>query len=310
MASRTSAAAAADEGSDSGWHALTMRAHDGLELFARDYGPRDSGAVPALCLAGLTRNSRDFHELALALSRDARAPRRVLCPDYRGRGRSARDRRWRNYSIPVELADTLDLLVAAGIERAGIVGTSRGGLIAMALAAARPGAVAGVVLNDIGPEISGTGLARIKSYVGSIPEQPDWRSAARFLRRMAGDAFPGRNEEAWLTQARKIFVERDGRIVPDFDPGLARTLDSVDLTRPLPTLWHQFDALAGVPVLVLRGTNSDVLTADAARRMAAHHPDCTLVEVPFAGHAPLLVDDASLRTVAEFFRRLDRRAAG
>lgn len=291
-----------------GWTPFTFSARDGLALFARDYGPRDATAVPALCLSGLTRNSRDFHELAAALAGDAKAPRRVLCPDYRGRGRSARDRDWSNYSVPVELGDVLDLMVAAGVARAGIVGTSRGGLIAMALAAVRPGALAGVVLNDIGPEISATGIARIKSYVGNIPEHPDWPSAARFLKAMAGDSFPGRDDRDWLRQAHKIFAERDGRVVPDFDPNLVRTLDGIDLSKPLPTMWLQFDALAGVPVLVVRGANSDVLTAEAAAAMAGRHPGLEVAEVPDAGHAPFLDDTSTIGRIVAFFRRLDRLA--
>src|ERR687898_1755817 len=144
---------------------LFVSAFDGLRLYSRDYGPRFARALPVVCLPGLARTSADFHDLALALSQDGKRPRRVLALDYRGRGRSAYDRDWRNYDLKVELADVLGVLAAAGIEEAVFVGTSRGGLIAMALAAARPAAVRGAVLNDIGPVIEGRGLVRIRGYV-------------------------------------------------------------------------------------------------------------------------------------------------
>ncbi len=154
---------------EEGYADLFVSAFDGLKLYARDYGSRHAPALPVVCLPGLARNSADFHDLALALSRDERRPRRVLSLDYRGRGRSDYDRNWRNYDLKVELDDVLQVLTVAGIHEAAVIGASRGGLIAMALAAERPALLRGVVLNDIGPVIEGKGLARIRGYVGSCP---------------------------------------------------------------------------------------------------------------------------------------------
>lgn len=289
-----------------GWTAFTCRARDGLELFARDYGSRLLDTTPVLCLPGLTRNSRDFHELAVALSQDGKAPRRVVAMDFRGRGRSAWDRNWKNYAVPVELADVLDLMVAAGLEHAAIVGTSRGGLVAMAMGAVRPAVIAGVVLNDIGPELAAKGLARIKSYVGKVPAQPDWRAAARFLKTMNEASFPAATEADWMRLARKQLVERKGQIVPDYDPALARTLEAIDLSQPQPTAWPQFKSLGGVPMMVIRGENSDLLTAETVAAMKQRRKGMETLTVADSGHAPFLDDTPTINAIATFIRRLDK----
>src|SRR5262249_11382232 len=148
---------------------LTIRAPDGLRLHARRYGVRSDATLPVLCLPGLARTAEDFAELAVALATDAAEPRCVVAMDYRGRGDSEYDRDYTNYSLPVELGDVLALMTALELGPAIVVGTSRGGILAMLLAAQRPGALAGVVLNDIGPVIEPQGLMRIKSYVGKLP---------------------------------------------------------------------------------------------------------------------------------------------
>ena len=148
---------------------LFVSAADGLHLYALDYGPQAGGALPVICLPGLARTSEDFHDLAEALSGDPVHPRRVLSLDYRGRGRSEWDKDWHNYDIKVELNDTLQVLTAAGIERAIFIGTSRGGLITMALSAVSPELIAGAILNDVGPILETNGLMRIRSYVGKLP---------------------------------------------------------------------------------------------------------------------------------------------
>ena len=158
---------------------LFVSAADGLRLFARDYGPRTGTALAVVCLPGLARTCADFHELALSLSQDGKPSRRVLALDYRGRGRSEYDRDWRNYDLKVELADVLAVLTAASIEEAMFVGTSRGGLLTMALSAARPALLRGAVLNDIGPVIEGRGLARIRGYVGKLPAPRRLRRGGR-----------------------------------------------------------------------------------------------------------------------------------
>lgn len=294
-------------GSDA-WHPFTFRARDGLALFARDYGPRESGLTPLVCLAGLSRNSSDFAELAEFINKGNHLKRRVLCLDYRGRGRSDRDPDWRNYTPATEMWDTLDMMAAADVGHACLLGTSRGGLIAMLMAAARPAALAGVILNDIGPEIGPAGLARIISYVGKLPQPADWDQAGQIIKEASGGQFPKLSDANWQAQARKIYTERDGKLVADYDTSLAKGLAEVDLGQPLPSMWPQFEALANIPLLVIRGANSDILTSDTLDEMKRRNPSLQAHTVADAGHAPLLADDATQKRILDFVRALDRHA--
>jgi pimeloyl-ACP methyl ester carboxylesterase len=189
---------------------LFVSAADGLRLFARDYGPRTSTALAVVCLPGLARTSADFHELALSLSQDGKRSRRVLALDCRGRGRSEYDRDWRNYDVKVELADVLAVLTAASIEEAAFVGTSRGGLLTMALSAARPALLRGAVLNDIGPVIEGRGLARIRGYVGKLPAPADYGEAIDILKKLMSAQFTALSAEEWRSWAEATWKEENG----------------------------------------------------------------------------------------------------
>ena len=160
---------------------IFVTAQDGLKLHVRSYGPRLAAALPVVCLPGLARTVADFEALATALAGDSKTPRRVLALDSRGRGKSDYDRNPANYNLQVELADVLAMLTALGIGRAVFVGTSRGGILTMLLAAARPTAIAGCVLNDIGPVIDSKGLMRIKSYVGKLPQPGKLPRGSRHL---------------------------------------------------------------------------------------------------------------------------------
>jgi pimeloyl-ACP methyl ester carboxylesterase len=288
-----------------GYAELFVSASDGLRLFAREYGPRGSAALPVVCLPGLARTSADFHALALALSRDERLPRRVLALDYRGRGRSDHDPNSRNYDIRVELNDVLHVAAVAGIERALFVGTSRGGIIAMGLAAARPTLLGGAILNDIGPVIEREGLARIRGYIGKLPEPADYAEAVEILKDLMGPQFPAATEDDWQDYARGTWVEADGRLRLAYDPALMKPLESIDLDGPLPQLWPYFEGLKRVPVLALRGQNSDLFSTETLAAMSKAHPNLEAVTVPGQGHAPLLRDREHIDRIKEFVARVE-----
>jgi len=287
------------DGEGSLWHSFVCSADDGLRLHNRVYGPLHGTSLPVVCLPGLARTAADFHELATLLAA-GNAPRRVLAMDYRGRGRSQRDSDWRNYDVRVELADVLSVLTAAGIHRAVFVGTSRGGLISMAMGSARPGLLAGVVLNDIGPVIEGKGLARIKGYVGKLPVPANLGDAVAILRRIADQQFPGLSDAEWERYARRTWKMVEGRYEPDYDPALMNGLAAIDIEQPIPALWPHFDTLKGLPLLSIRGALSDLFSADTQEAMAVRHGDMQQWVVPGQGHAPLLGDDETLRKLAEF----------
>ncbi|MBF9232242.1 alpha/beta fold hydrolase [Microvirga alba] len=275
---------------------LFVSAADGLQLYARDYGPELGGALPVVCLPGLARTSEDFHDLAEALSNDSARPRRVLALDYRGRGRSEWDKDWRNYDVRIELDDTLQVLTVAGIEKAVFVGTSRGGLITMALSAVRPTLLGGAVLNDVGPVLEGQGLIRIRSYVGKLPVPGTMSEAGQVLKQMSDAQFPNFTDAQWEKMARGTWREESGRLVLMYDPKLMKTLETLDLEVPLPVLWPLFGGLSPYPVLAIRGGNSDLLTSETLRGMQESHPRLTAVTVPDQGHAPI-IEGALLGTI-------------
>jgi pimeloyl-ACP methyl ester carboxylesterase len=277
-----------------------VTARDGLRLHVREHGERTAPGLPVVCLPGLARTTQDFEALAGALAGDPRRPRRVLALDYRGRGLSDHDPNPDNYAIPVELEDVLSVLTARGVASAVFVGTSRGGLILMALAAARPGAIAGAILNDIGPVIETKGLMRIKGYVGKLPQPLGFEDGAEILRRLFGGQFPRLGDADWLAAARRTWREQNGRLVLTYDPALARALAAVDPDHPLPPLWPQFDALAAVPLMVIRGANSDLLSAATVEAMRARRRAMSVVEVPDQGHAPLLAEADTIARIADF----------
>lgn len=267
---------------------VRYRSFDGLSLHAVDYGPLLSPWLPVVCLPGLSRTARDFDELATFLAAHRNRPRRVVAFDYRGRGGSDRDPDPAHYTPLVEMTDVLDGMAALDIPRAVIVGTSRGGIITMLMGVARPAVIAGAVLNDIGPAIEPIGLARIKSTVGRTPAPDDWDDAVALLKRLYGLQFTDLGDDDWAVFARMTYRDQDGRPAIDYDPALGRTLDGIEFDRPLPALWKEFATLAGVPVLAIRGENSDLLSAATLEEMARLHPGLETITVAGEGHPPLL----------------------
>jgi len=293
---------------DFGFTSRFVSARDGLKLHLRDYGPLAATTLPVVCLPGFARTAADFHELALALAGEEAAPRRVLTLDYRGRGRSEYDRNWKNYDIRVELDDLMQVLVANGIDEAVFVGTSRGGLLTMALAAARPGVIRGVVLNDIGPVIDARGLLRIRGYVGKLPVPRSFSEGAEILKRLSDQQFPALSEAEWEVMARRTWTDRDGALRPDYDVKLMKVLEELDLEAPLPVLWVYFDGLKTVPMLAIRGANSDLMPEKTLEEMAERHPDCEIYTAPGQGHAPLLGSKDMVRRIGKLIAKAERRS--
>ncbi len=291
----------------SSYRDLFVSAADGLRLYARDYGPDMGDALPVVCLPGLSRTSEDFHDLAQALSGDPYHPRRVLSLDYRGRGRSEWDQDWRNYDVRIELNDALQVLTVAGIEKAVFVGTSRGGLITMALSAARPTLIAGAVLNDVGPVLEAQGLKRIRGYVGKLPAPHTMQEAAQILRQVSGSGFPRYTEQQWEKMARGTWREDGGQLILSYDPNLMRPLEALDLDAPMPDLWPLFEGLKPFPVLSIRGANSDLLTAETLQAMQKRHPRLTALTVPDEGHAPSL-EGRLIQSISQFILEVEASA--
>ena len=278
-------------------------ARDGLQLYARHYPAPSSALRPVLCLPGITRNSRDFDVIATRLSTDPLRARPVFTLDSRGRGRSDHDRDPKHYTVPIEMRDVLDFLTARSLSHVAVLGTSRGGLIAMAMAAAQPSAIGCVILNDIGPVVDHEGLSRIASYIGRVPVPHSWADAGRIVRDMNARQFTRITETEWVDIARQLFNEADGRPIPGYDPQLSNALSVLD--GPMPALWNQFEALKRFPLMVLRGENSDILSAETVEEMQRRHPDITAHVVRWEGHAPWLRDDHTIAEVSTFLARYD-----
>jgi pimeloyl-ACP methyl ester carboxylesterase len=290
-----------------GFASAFVTAQDGLTLHVRCYGSRHASAHAVVCLPGLARTAADFHPLATALAADPANPRLVLALDYRGHGQSQYDRNPKNYAIRVALADLSAVLAALEITSAIFVGTSFGGLLAMMLGALPPIAVTGVILNDIGPVLEPAGLMRIKSYVGKLPIARNFKEGAEILRWLFEAQFTKLSPQDWIAFAQRTWREDDSTLVPTHDPKLARALRRVSLEH-LPTLWDQFDALARIPLMVIRGANSDMLARPTLNEMLARRDQLEVVVVPDQGHAPLLAELKVIRRVAAFVASCDAPA--
>ncbi|MFO1101747.1 MAG: alpha/beta hydrolase [Methylocystis sp.] len=275
---------------------------DGLRLHALDYAAPagNAGLLPVVCLPGLARSADDFDRVARKLQGDGR---RVVALDYRGRGLSDWDPDWRRYDFDVEQKDIAAQLADAGVAQAVFIGTSRGGLHTMRIAARRPGVVRAAALNDIGPKIEHAGLLRIKRYVGRLPPIPSMREAIALMRMTAGVDFSGVSPQEWDSYARLTFIEKDGKVQLRYDPELSHTLDSVKPDVTPEEHWDDFAALAGVPILAIRGANSDILSPEVFDEMARRAPRLEQVLVEGQGHAPLLLDEPTISRIAEFLRK-------
>lgn len=271
---------------------------DGLSLYYRSYGDPLSPKTPVLCLPGLARNSRDFHRPAERLCGD----RWVLCPDYRGRGRSDYDPDSDNYQPATYIGDIRHLLAAAGMHHAVVIGTSMGGLLACAMGAAMPSVLKGVVLNDIGPDVAEGGLDRIKDYLSRDHPQPDWDSAVKAFKELLPN-LSLRTEEDWRAAAEATWREgEDGILHYDWD---LHIVDPLLKNHPIPDLWALFRSLRNVPVLAIRGGVSDVLLPETFEQMGREHPQIEQVTLDGVGHAPSLTEAESIDAIDRLLIRVE-----
>lgn len=282
------------------WQDRYFSSADGLRLHYRDYAAAVPGRVPVLCLPGLTRNCRDFETVAPRLQRT----RRVLCADLRGRGLSQHDPDWRNYHPGTYVGDVARLLADAGAPRVIILGTSLGGILAMLVAATTPQVLAGVILNDVGPEVAAEGLKRISTYVGKSAPVGSWTEAAAQAKATYGLAWPDATDEDWLGFARRGYTEVDGVPRLAMDPMIGEAVRAAP-AGAAPDLWPVFGALKPIPTLALRGAISDVLSQETFDRMVREKPDLVRVTVARRGHPPLLDEPDSVAAIDAFLAHLD-----
>jgi pimeloyl-ACP methyl ester carboxylesterase len=265
-----------------------------LQLYAREY----PGSGPTiLMMHGLTRNSADFEYLAEKLA----GRYRIIVPEQRGRGNSDRDPDATNYNPATYCADMLALIDRLKLDQPMLIGTSMGGLMAMIMASLRPGAFRAMVLNDVGPVVEQAGIERIASYVGAGTPICDWDDAAAYCRRTNGHAFPEYDNRQWNAFARRLFRENHaGKPELAYDPAIAAGLSSPQPSAVPPDLWPMWYGLAAIPVLVLRGELSDILSDETVKEMARTHPGMRALTVSRVGHAPMLDEPEALSAIKKF----------
>lgn len=283
------------------WEDRYWTSRDGLKLHYRDYAGR-TDRPPLLMLHGLTRNSRDFENVAARHAGDWR----VIAVDFRGRGQSERDPNSAQYLPGTYAGDVLQLLDELDIDKAVFLGTSLGGLVTMIVATVASERIAGVMLNDVGPELDYSGIDRIKTYVGKRVVFRDWDDAADKLKQRTGDVHPRYGRAEWVRFAKRICRETGEGIEFDYDMAIADPFNAGN-TGEVPDAWPYYRALGGRPVLVLRGGTSDLLSDAAAQRMATEIPDVEVVTVPDVGHAPDLDEPEAVEAIDRLLARVLKR---
>lgn len=277
-----------------------LSARDGLKIAGRKYGWSNKDPHPVVCLAGITRNASDFHDLALFLASPKGGNRRVVSIDYRGRGQSDYDSNWKNYTLSVEAEDTIDVITALGLGEINFIGSSRGGLIIMILATMRPGIIKSAVLNDIGPVIDATGLVRIWRTYESETLPSSFEEAARLRERIGKNTSSAFSQTDWEKEAHRLYKMENGKLVLQFDKKLLASLRSINLNERLPDMWPDFAALTRIPTLAIRAENTDILSQETFNTMQMLHSKMTTAVAKDQNHAPILSIGGLEKQISEF----------
>ena len=278
---------------------IFYKSSDGLTLYARDYDD-GTGKPVILGLHGLTRNSADFHDLALHLTDRFR----VITVDQRGRGRSDYDPDPSQYRPDIYCADMFQLLERLQLKQVISIGTSMGGLMTMIMSSQNPDVFRAAIINDIGPEIAPEGLERIKGYVGATRDFASWEDAAEAIKaQQTTEVFPLYAAQDWMAFAKRVCKETaGGRIEFAYDPALALPFKQDDTVSSPVDMWPFFAGLKSIPVLTLRGERSDILSDATLEKMSKSHPNFTTVTIPDIGHAPILTEPDSLAAIDSFLK--------
>ena len=282
---------------------LYFKSRDDLQLFAKEY-VNSSANEKILCLHGITRNCSDFEGLCENLKDDYH----VIAADQRGRGKSDYDPNFDNYFVGTYVIDMFTLLDNQSIEEVFVIGTSMGGIMAMMMAVAQPKRIKGIVLNDIGPEVDESGLDRIKSYLGKSSPVNNWEEATAHAKKINALAFPDFTNNDWLSFAKRLYRENENG-VPElaYDPAIAKPLANTGEAAAPPDLWSMFEALTDIPMLLIRGELSDILSSECVSEMQHRKPDMVYQEITNRGHAPMLDEAESLSAIKKFLSSLSSR---
>jgi len=278
-------------------------AKDGLKLAGRKYGWSNTDDCPIICLTDLARNSSDFHELALFLVSEEGGSRRVLTIDYRGRGQSEHDKQTSNYSIDTEADDVLAFATSLNIGHFDIIGTARGGIIAMMFGGMRAGSLRRIILNDIGPALDAGGLVHMKKLYEQFKLCKSLDQVTSVLTAFGGRHSPALPQSYWQLEASRLFEEKDGKLVAQNDPFISSVISDMDLDARPASFWQQFQGISKMPVMLIRGKLSELLTTETTSKMQQVHKTMQIIEVEGQGHAPKLEMDDLPQKIAQFLNQ-------
>lgn len=300
--------ALADQLSLQSWHDIHFTSYDGISLYGRHY-PGEAHRRPLLCLANITENSRSFDPLAQAISTHEQGQHPVYTLDFRGRGLSENDPNWKNYTPMIEMLDVINFMALNRLHRPVILASGWSGVIVMMMAVMHSAMLGPVIFNDTGPKLETNGLIRAQAFIGRLPVPSSWRKAAEQIKELNKNNFTDLTQDDWLRLAHQQYNEVEGRPHTAYDANLEKSLMMVDVTKGTPTMWEQFDALNHVPILAIRGENSDVLSKKTLEDMFYRHPNLQMFTVANEGHAPRLDDDLSIERIRLFLEKNDDHLA-